>query len=113
MTSSILKKHKRDKTEDFIKHRDTFIKLSSFDQANILIKILNVLTDKTVSNIEFNLTNLVKDDKTNKEKLLKEPLSKIILSRSTLAMNLKDDLKIINQSITGLYENEIVIRGEE
>ncbi|MGP1608961.1 MAG: type II CRISPR RNA-guided endonuclease Cas9 [Clostridium sp.] len=113
MTSSILKKHKRDKTDEFIKHRDTFIKLSSFDQANILIKILNILTDKTVTAIEFNLTNLIKDDKTNKDKIVKENVSAIKFTRSKLSMDLKDDLKIINQSITGLYENEIIIRGEE
>lgn len=104
MSSSIFKKHKRNKIDEFIKHRDIFTKLSLFDQVNILLKMLNVLTDKTVSSIKF----LIKDDKINKEKV-----SEIKLSRSTLSMDLKDDLKIINQSITGLYENEIIIRGEE
>ena len=75
--------------------RDKFKNISRDEQAKVLLEILNLLTSKKST---FELKNI--DMKA---------------SRGICSFNLSNqsDFSIIEQSITGVYEKEIVIVGEK
>lgn len=86
---------KSNKLDEFRKENtlNKFRELLLEDQCIVLLEILNTLTDKKTT------YDLKKID--------------ISVSRSTVGMKLNENmrLKVINQSITGLFENEIDILG--
>lgn len=75
---------------------EKFSCLSTEEQCKVLLGILNTLTDKSSSYQKYNLKSVG-----------------INMSRTEVSMklSLNDSFKIINQSVTGLFENEIDILG--
>lgn len=72
--------------------KDNFKKLSLEEQCSVLLEILNILVDAN----EYNLNKLG-----------------FSMNKSTISTNIttNESFKVINQSITGLFENEIDILG--
>lgn len=72
--------------------KDNFKKLSLEEQCSVLLEILNILVDAN----KYNLNKLG-----------------FSINKSTIGINLttNESFKVINQSITGLFENEIDILG--
>ena len=75
--------------------RDKFKNISEEEQAKILLEVLNLLTNKKST---FDLKNIG-----------------ITASRAKCGFNLSNQsqFSIIEQSVTGVYEKEIVIVGEK
>ena len=95
--SSYYENKKLNKLDEFKEQTtiEKFKNLSLEDQSSVLLKILNTITDK----------NSVK--KTDLEKIE----IKISQVKTSMKLNSYKSFKIINQSITGLFENEIDILG--
>lgn len=92
MSTGMFLKKKNNKVDDFASSNtlETFEGLSLIEQSNLLLEMINAITDKkTVYKLE--------------------PLIK--LSRSIISMDISNlkNFEVINQSVTGLFENNIDI----
>jgi CRISPR-associated protein, csn1 family len=74
---------------------DNFKNLSLEEQCGVLLKVLNILTNKSYIN--------------NKD--LEKIKEKVSHPKTSMILSSYESFKVINQSITGLFENEIDILG--
>ena len=93
--SSYYENKKLNKLEEFKKQVtiDKYKNLSLEDQCSVLLEILNTLTDK------------------NSTYDLKKIGISVYRAKTSMKLNSYTSFKVINQSITGLFENEIDILG--
>ena len=74
---------------------DNFKNLSLEEQCGVLLKVLNILTNKSYIN--------------NKD--LEKIKEKVSHPKTSMILSSYESFKVINQSITGLFENVIDILG--
>lgn len=95
MTDSILSVKFKDMGNKIISKRDAFLAISVEEQGYVILQILNILHANAMLG---DLTNIGLSKQSGR------------VGTSVDYSSVKGRLKIINQSITGLFENEYVIK---
>ena len=95
MTDTILSVKFKDMGEKIRAKRDTFIAISVEDQCYVILQVLNILHANAMLG---DLTSIGLSKQSGR------------VGSSMDYSSVKGSLRIINQSVTGLYENEYVIK---